>query len=84
MLVEFAIGAIYAAIVVLALWMLLAVHVKRWHDINLSGWLNLLGAFVPLMPWFGLILLCLLGFMPGSVGLNKYGAPPPDDSYRTP
>lgn len=83
-LVEFAIGAIYAAIVVLALWMLLAVHVKRWHDINLSGWLNLLGAFVPLMPWLGLILLCLLGFMPGSVGLNKYGAPPPDDSYRTP
>ena len=50
---------------------MMAVIVRRLHDLNKSGWLSLL-AFVPLA---GSILGVILLFKPGNRGTNQYGAP---------
>jgi len=46
-------------------------HVRRLHDVNLSGWLTLL-VFVPFV---NLLLFLYLLFAPGTEGPNKYGNP---------
>ena len=48
-----------------------ALHTKRWHDRNKSGWWSLIG-FVPLIG--GLWLLIELGFLGGDDGDNFYGS----------
>ena len=45
---------------------------KRWHDIGQSAWWTLL-TFVP---GIGLIVLLVLGLLPGTEGPNKYGSGP--------
>jgi uncharacterized membrane protein YhaH (DUF805 family) len=48
----------------------IAVHVKRWHDIDCSGWFVLLG----LIPVLGLAAnLVVCGFVPGTDGPNRFG-----------
>lgn len=51
---------------------LLAVTVRRLHDINQSGWMYLL-AFVPLAN----VVLLVFMFLPGTPGENQFGAPAP-------
>lgn len=46
---------------------------KRLHDINLSGWLVLLGC-VPIFGPFYIIIYC--GFIKGTQGDNRYGKNP--------
>lgn len=54
------------------LWFLIAAQIKRWHDIDRSGWLVLIN-FVP----FGsLYSLAELGFQRGKHGPNEYGPDP--------
>ena len=48
-----------------------AVTAKRWHDVGVSGWWNLL-LFVP---FIGLVAWLLLLFWPGKPVENKYGEP---------
>lgn len=43
-------------------------HVRRWHDLDQTGWLALL-AFVP---FIGTITILILFFAPGTPGANKY------------
>ncbi|ENX35257.1 hypothetical protein F889_00924 [Acinetobacter colistiniresistens] len=64
-------SVIYAGSLV-CLYSTVAIQVKRWHDIGLSGWFVLLG-FVPLV---GIMsgLYCL--FKGGEDGTNKYGEAP--------
>ncbi|HVN92608.1 MAG TPA: DUF805 domain-containing protein [Terracidiphilus sp.] len=57
----------------------LAVSVRRFHDIDKSGWLLLLLILLSMIPFVGLIasiieivLLC----QPGTPGINQYGADP--------
>jgi MFS family permease len=53
-------------------WLMIALHVKRWHDLGKTGWLVLLN----LIPGLGtLISLVVLGFFKGTTGANKFGAP---------
>ena len=52
---------------------LIAVSVRRCHDLNKSGWLAVL-AFVPLL---GLGVLIYFAF-PGTAGANRYGEDPLD------
>lgn len=60
-------------LVVLALcWPLLAVTVKRWHDLDMSGWWVLI-ALVPVLG--GPIALIANGFLPGTQGRNRFGGP---------
>jgi uncharacterized membrane protein YhaH (DUF805 family) len=52
--------------------LLFIMGVRRLNDLNVTGWISLLGLipFVNLIFW--LVLLC----MPGSVGSNRYGPAP--------
>lgn len=60
-------------VVMLALiWPLLAVNVKRWHDLDMAGWWVLL-SLVPLLGWP--VTLIANGFLPGTQGPNRYGEP---------
>jgi uncharacterized membrane protein YhaH (DUF805 family) len=58
---------------VLAIWIALALHAKRWHDRGKSGWWTL----IVLVPFIGAIWLFVeLGCLRGTVGPNQYGADP--------
>ena len=50
-----------------------AAFIKRLHDINLSGWLVLLGC-VPIFGPFYIMIYC--GFIKGTQGDNQYGKNP--------
>lgn len=65
-------GASLIASLILA-WPTLAISVKRWHDINLSGWMVLIN-LVPLIGWI-CSLICN-GFIAGTDGPNRYGHKP--------
>lgn len=58
---------------VLLLWPALAISIKRWHDRDRTGWWVLV-ALVPVVGWAW--LLWANGFLRGTVGSNRYGAPP--------
>jgi uncharacterized membrane protein YhaH (DUF805 family) len=51
---------------------MLAVQIKRWHDINKSGWFCLLS----LLPYIGLVISIVIGFLPGNIGPNRFGPDP--------
>ncbi len=55
-----------------AIWVALATYVKRWHDLNKSGWM-VLAMFIPLV---NILVLLYLGIAPGTVGANKFGNEP--------
>jgi uncharacterized membrane protein YhaH (DUF805 family) len=57
----------------------IAVTIRRWHDLDQSGWFYLLFAVLGAIPFIGLIagLVNLVWFfMQGTVGENKYGQDP--------
>lgn len=59
-----------ASLVALSFLILLAVHVKRWHDRGKSGW----WLFIAILPVIGPIWAIVeLGFLRGTVGWNDYG-----------
>jgi uncharacterized membrane protein YhaH (DUF805 family) len=58
---------------VIALWVSLAVAVKRYHDRNKSGWWILI-VFVPLIGHLWYLIEC--GFLRGTPGPNSYGPDP--------
>lgn len=54
-------------------WPCIAMSVKRWHDIDFSGWWVLI-CFVPYIGW--VIALFCNGFGRGTIGENHYGPDP--------
>ena len=64
----FIILPIKIALSILGLWVLLAIGVKRLHDRNRPGWF-ILAAFIPII---NIWILIELGFLPGTVGANKF------------
>src|SRR5208282_1404458 len=54
-------------------WVSLAVQVKRWHDLGVTGWAVLIN-LVPVINI--LVILIALGMMPGKPDANEYGANP--------
>ena len=67
------IGAILALVVCLVLVVpMLTLNVKRWHDLDKSGWFLLLG----LVPIVNLYALVMTGFIRGTEGRNQYGDDP--------
>jgi len=50
----------------------LSITAKRLHDLNASGWWQLIINFIP----FGQVLLIGLLFFKGTEGANRYGEPP--------
>lgn len=54
-------------------WINLAVQIRRWHDLDRSGWMMLIG----LIPIVGaIVLVVVLGFFSGTSGENRYGIDP--------
>jgi uncharacterized membrane protein YhaH (DUF805 family) len=65
--------ALFLVLSVALLWPFLAVSVKRWHDLDRSGWWEL----IILIPVVGLIWAMVeLGFIEGTNGPNRYGPDP--------
>lgn len=57
---------------VVFLWPALAIQAKRWHDVDKSAWWILIG----LVPAIGaLVALVFNGFIAGTAGANRFGAP---------
>lgn len=51
----------------------LSLSVRRWHDLNKSGWWVLIN-LIPIIGW--IYSLVMLGFMPGDQGANSHGPAP--------
>ncbi len=51
---------------------ILSCYVKRWHDMDKSGWM-VLTLFIPLA---NIIILLLLLILPGTEGINRFGPAP--------
>ena len=68
-----AMGVVAALVLIVAVWISLAVAVKRWHDRGKSGWWVLI-AFVPVIGGLWYIVEC--GFLKGTTGANAYGPDP--------
>ena len=49
-----------------------AVHIRRLHDTNRTGWWLLIG----LLPFFGAIALFVFSLLDGTSGPNRFGADP--------
>ena len=54
----------------LAIWVMVTAYIKRWHDLNKSGWLTL----TLLIPAANLLILLYLCFSPSIDGYNRYEA----------
>lgn len=64
---------LFAVVYIGAIWVGLAISIKRWHDRDKSGWWILIG-LVPIIG--GLWALIETGFLPGTSGDNQYGPDP--------
>lgn len=60
------------AFVILCMYSGICLTIKRWHDLNKSGWYSLLGILI--IPVFYII------FAKGTDGPNKYGPKPASDN----
>jgi uncharacterized membrane protein YhaH (DUF805 family) len=78
-------GASEFLFIPLGLWIIgnivpsIAVSIRRWHDLDQSGWFYLLFAALGAIPFIGALagLVNLVWFfMQGTVGENKYGQDP--------
>jgi len=65
-------GAISIVYLLLFLFPIYAIDVRRLHDVDKSGWMLLL----LFLPYIGLIWILLLFFREGTYGGNKYGSDP--------
>ncbi len=52
--------------------MLMSARARRLHDLNMSGWWQLLS----LIPYLGTLAVCILMCLPGTAGKNRFGPPP--------
>ncbi len=55
-----------------SIWVVLMACIKRWHDLDKSGWMSL----TLFIPYIGLLIMLYLGVAPGTDGSNKYGQTP--------
>lgn len=62
--------AINFIVSILVLFGILGLHIKRFHDLNLSGWFTIF-FFTPLNPL--VLVVCLL--MPSKAAANRFGEP---------
>ncbi|MNP49644.1 hypothetical protein D3C76_1438450 [compost metagenome] len=71
------IGGIFAFFLFLAFVVISVLFtIQRLHDIGWSGWLWLLN----LVPFVGSFFPLVIMVMPGNIGANRYGPPPPPNS----
>ncbi len=71
MIIEFIAGSLSLAFSLITLLPSLAVGARRLHDINKSGWFQLIW-FIPVLGWIFMIYLLIQA---GDSETNQYGAP---------
>jgi uncharacterized membrane protein YhaH (DUF805 family) len=59
---------IFIVNLIVSSWMIFSLTIKRWHDLNQSGWFSIFG-FIPFVN-------IILGFIKGTEGNNKYSSNP--------
>jgi len=64
-------GIAYLAILI----PIIALTVRRLHDVNITGWL-MIGALIPLVNFLVGLAIFVISLIPGTVGPNKYGPDP--------
>lgn len=75
-------GVILFLFIVICIIPSIALAVRRFHDLNQTGWLYLVFFIVGLfIPFAGLIQIIWFIF-PGTVGPNQYGEDPYDDFFE--
>ena len=63
----------FVVFIVAITWCGLALHVKRWHDRDKSGWMVLVNLIPVIGPFWGIIVA---GFLKGTEGDNRFGPDP--------
>ncbi|WP_343817967.1 DUF805 domain-containing protein [Colwellia asteriadis] len=69
----FSLGILYLTLLLalgLLTWMNLVITIKRWHDLNISGWMTLC-FLIPIIGSIGCIIY--LGFVKGEKNKNRFG-----------
>lgn len=65
-------GLVLLGVSLVSIWIALAINVKRFHDRDKSGWWVLIG-LVPVIGGLWILIEC--GFLAGTAGTNRFGAP---------
>lgn len=66
-------GIIIISVLIPIFWLIIAVQVRRWHDLGRSGFYFLIN----LIPYLGLLVTTIiLGFFSGTEEANEYGEKP--------
>lgn len=65
-------GIISIILYILVIYSSIVLQIKRWHDLDKSGWFTLLG-FVPLV---GIVCFIYILFVVGTKGDNQFGKDP--------
>jgi len=63
---------LYLAFLIVSVWIGMATQVKRWHDLDYSGWMVLINFTLIAIP----VVLIIHGCVAGTAGPNKYGPDP--------
>lgn len=63
---------VFGLLGLVGLWSSLALTVKRWHDVGMTGWF----AILTLPPFANFMIFVLLCLLPGVTGPNRYGRDP--------
>jgi uncharacterized membrane protein YhaH (DUF805 family) len=62
----------FGILTLIALWASVALTVKRWHDVGVTGWFSILS--LPFVTHG--VMFILLSLLPGTTGPNRYGPDP--------
>ena len=63
---------VFGVLGLVGLWSSLALTVKRWHDVGMTGWF----AILTLPPFANFMMFVLLCLLPGTTGPNRFGGDP--------
>jgi len=63
---------VFGVLALIGLWSSVALTVKRWHDVGMTGWF----AILTLPPFANFMMFVLLCLLPGTVGENRFGRDP--------
>ena len=69
---EVAAGLLLVLLLPVAAFVSASISAQRLHDMNQSGWMQLLGG----IPYVGFLVGLWMLFTPGTVGPNRYGPDP--------
>lgn len=74
-----AVGLVIGAFCLLSIIPILALTIRRFHDVGLSGWVYLmlvLVSLVPVLGWLASIAIFVVSVVPSSAGDNQWGENP--------